>query len=792
MPPVISTIGDLRKSAIPPKHLRCGEYAFKFPVNPYQHPRCDDNIHHVLAMVATLYDSCGGVIYLTKEGAEVVDEHTVKLFKDRFLAMISHKTELSTTLFSFIEVSALFETQKSWGALIVPSTAERTQSDYYVDIHGDINPVKGIQMTSLSKKPLLSQHATVPQTGAGATCHQENHASSSSGHGEQQAPKDVCHTDGIDEVPSVDYSSYKTLDWTKNKKDWEKYVNIKKIEINEILTSCDMLQPHLPMTVTPERTQLQYMFQSESDMERVLSTCRTDEGVPGFAIACKSWWSIVSNKPDERPQNHICDILVVSEKGKMNFFVIVADTSEENILQAMKYLMITGRMLKYQLVRNWSQDVPAFFIQCSLCSPDARTQFPPEVESTEMQMHLHHFSEKSPINFKVLQQALAMVILSRESPLTRCAADQASILLSAKQAEVLMHRGKVNYIQGSPGCGKSWIAVLLYKMHGKEKTIYICTTNSFLKFLSFNGISGTLIQCDNDLIIEVNKGTFQNKTCLIIDDSHNFSCSRSSIEELFQLLKDNREMALFVFADNDYQSFERYRQQTIQKCIHDLADQMLEDKPVSSRLTEVYRNTRKVMSFIKSTVQDIQCSHYEIKCAHVDNGEGVECIKIGELLANTPDNDLVKYLCSLLSTYQPSDIAVFLDNSNLPETILRCRSLLRKWLPKTRFQSASDFPRAGIIVDSVDSFIGLDAPVCIFILPSISGEMESAQTFANPRYRVFLASRATHKTVFMVKQIDACLVQQMKFDLFPVGTVIVICIVVFLLLRALTRTIELH
>ncbi len=441
-------------------------------------------------------------------------------------------------------------------------------------------------------------------------------------------------------------------------------------------------------------------------------------------------------------------------------------------MQAMQYLMVTGRMIKYRLIQNLPQGMPALRIQCALSSPDARTPTPVEAESAKMQKQLQNASCKTSVNFKSLQRALAMVILSRESPLTRCASDQTSILLSAKQAEVLTHRGKVNYIQGSAGCGKSWVAVELYRMHGGGNTVYICTTEPFLEFLSFNRVRGTLIQCDKDLIAEINKGAFQSKTGIIIDDSHNFSCSRSSMMELFLLLKACREMALFVFADNDYQSFDRDRQQAMYDCIHGLTREVLDEDPVASRLTEVYRNTRKVVSFIQSAVQGIQRSHYKIECAHIDIGDGIECIKVGDVLANTPENDLVKYLRCMLSTHQPSDVAVFLDNSHLQETISQCKKLLTKQMPEVIFQSSVDFPRRGVIVDSVDSFLGLDASICIFILPLTSGGTESRRSLANPRYRVFLASRATHKAVFMVPQIDADLVQQMKFDRFTVSKIL--------------------
>ena len=165
----------------------------------------------------------------------------------------------------------------------------------------------------------------------------------------------------------------------------------------------------------------------------------------------------------------------------------------------------------------------------------------------------------------------------------------------------------------------------------------------------------------------------------------------------------------------------------------------------------------------------IEDNHYTIECTNTHTGDGVECIRVGSIWVNTAGNDLVKYINSMLPSYRPPEIAVLLDNLESTETICQCRHLLEELMPGITFQSAADFPRRGIVVDSVDTFLGLDASLCIFIHPSTSGDVESARSLANPQYRVFLASRATHKAVFMVPQINATLAEQMKFDHFPVS-----------------------
>ena len=78
---------------------------------------------------------------------------------------------------------------------------------------------------------------------------------------------------------------------------------------------------------------------------------------------------------------------------------------------------------------------------------------------------------------------------------------------------------------------------------------------------------------------------------------------------------------------------------------------------------------------------------------------------------------------------------------------------------------------------TLDSFIGLDATVCLFILSSTErpvavhplrkrfqrGKTGFEKNVYNPRYEVFLASRAIHKAVFVVPEMHGELVRQLKF-----------------------------
>ncbi len=266
------------------------------------------------------------------------------------------------------------------------------------------------------------------------------------------------------------------------------------------------------------------------------------------------------------------------------------------------------------------------------------------------------------------------------------------------------------------------------------------------------------------------------KTCVVIDDCHRFTCTRKSMKKLFKLLKKYRDMSLFVFADNYYQSFDRRQQEAVHDCIMDLTRTVLNEVPLQFPLTEIYRNTRKVASFLQAAIQDVHYGHQEIESANTENGKGVECILMSSLWENKPDNDLV-YLRSLLDSgnYSQSEVAILLESSYTTDKIQKCKQIIAEHV-------------SNIIVQSSEVFRGFCGSLswsgcqCLCV-PSLKymekvgpsrrrifqrKTIECETNIYNPRYEVFLASRATHKAVFVVPKLHKDLVHHMKFDLFEV------------------------
>ncbi len=802
--------GELNKSIPAPKELRrFGEYAFTLKMNPWQHPIFDENIHRLLAFISFLCRGSGGVIYFLTDDIELVTQKLFQVYKDRLEELTSSHLESFTLPISMVQICLPLGIRRLWAALLLkganvtlkyppvetPGIGENIVSD--IDIFGQIHTRlvsdtqsqgnMGTERPSVSPdQGRDSSHQTLPP----ASSQQNNFHQTEQEISSAAAPSPVtvhAHS-GDTEIFKLDFSSCQRLDWTENTKDCQTYIKIKELKADDIVASCPIWKPTQPMKITPDRDSLRYFFESETGMDETLSTVTTFG--PGCAVVCRTWRFHISDAAitEELPPGHICDILTVTDTGRLSFWVVVDSLDKEKIHCQMEYLMITGRMLKYQIVRKGEgDDFSNLWIDCRLLPRSTSPSMEQAVklrlsECQEIQEHLYHM-HRDGVGFSLLQQALIKVILSKQSPLKRCVGEHTSITLSAQQAEVLMHRAKVNYITGPAGSGKSYTAASLYKMYGKERSVYICATIEFLEYLKFNGCAGTLVCSDQDLLKEIGNGTFENKICVVIEDCHKFTCTKKSMKKLFKLLKKKRDMSLFVFADNDYQSFDRKRQQAIHHCIQDLTRKVLQDTPLSFRLTDIYRNTRKVVSFMQAAIQGVYDDHQEIKSVNNANGDGVECITMSNIWESSSDNDLVVYLRSLLlyGNYRQSEVAILFESSYSPDKIQHCKDIVAENVPSATVHNADMFPRTGIIVDSVDSFLGLDASVCVFILSNTRKTsihplsrifqrrtMQSEMNMYNSRYVVFLASRAIHKAVFVVPEIPEELVHHMKFDHFQV------------------------
>ena len=454
-------------------------------------------------------------------------------------------------------------------------------------------------------------------------------------------------------------------------------------------------------------------------------------------------------------------------------WVIVSSSTEQVIQKQLQYMFLVGRAIKHQLAEQ-DREIHDVAIRCVLHStqPEDNARIAHAVQESGIQ-HMQDFlcsSFKGMGTFIGIKRCMALLLLTQESPIKTCAGLQLSVKLSANQAKELLKikSKKVTYVSSAPGTGKTLCGLALYKDFGSERSVYICPTEPLLYYLRYNGCEATLVRNDKDLYQHMKAGTFDNKVCVIIDESHRLRCFKESLRKLFMFMKKHG-MRLFVFADNAYQAFDRENQLQIQTYIYELSKEVWGRPPYEPILTEIFRNTRKVVSFLQHAMGDPDSDSedvLDITCGNAQEGDGIQCIAMENIVDNRSDNALVQYLRPLLDTrYHAADVAVLLDSGYTDDDIKALHRVLQTHIPIESTYSAVTFPREGIIVDRLERFAGLDAALCIFLL-SIGEVTNRDATIQNSRYRVYLASRATHKAVFVVPRIDADIVQHMKFDYF--------------------------
>ncbi len=785
-------VAAVNKCAVTRKGLLCPEYSYQVCLNPWQHPAFDSSANHLLGIIVSLSNTCGGFVRFTfDQGMFDLTEERCDIFSSRLLELVQEKTNITSAKRLMRLTLYLDPVDGTWAILVVKKAQKRHQCgpvQLECDIHGDTHIHNQVPRDTGSDDPSIGTGQELLLHGSGPDAAHTAESPTTLTNPDTGGAS----TEGVFEpgdAPVV-FSGYQKLNWTEHKKDWHRYVNVKEQTLDDIVKSCPVWQPTVPMHITPDRATLESMFKSKNELVATLS--KIDTGDSGFAIASRKWGTILPyGNCCAPPLNHICDFFTVSvsdKRQRLCLWEIVDNTDEDTVRSQLEHIMKLGRMVKFHLMKQ-NNSCPNICIECHLYAPSGAFEDSQHVRtilnsSVELQTMVSNFCHEND-KFESLQKAIGLSMLFKESSMKCCIGDQLSVVLSDQQAQALLQQVQVNYICGPAGSGKSLIALQVYKSHGREESVYICTTLPFVRFLEFNGCEGLLIQNDSQLLDHIRQGTFKDKACVIIDDSHNLTCSKRSLKKLFELLKRRREMCLFVFADNEYQSFDRKRQQAIYDVIHDLTRDVLQQTMRTEHLTEIYRNTRKVVSFVQSAIAGTTASCQKVICANNMSGEGVECIKMERIWANTNKNDLVRYLHSELrdEKYRPTEIAVLLESEYTTSLVDHCREILRQQMPAVTFHTANEFPRTGIVVDKVESFLGLDASVCIFILatdraPKLQPKRGLASLFrrqdkgfvptiASPHYRVFLASRATQKAVFAVPEIDEYLVHQMKFDHFP-------------------------
>ncbi len=754
------------------RDLECPEYCFKVPFNCFHHPRYNTNIHQLTAVILALSNSVGGVVILCRKPGqnERIEVGQFSFFKERLEGWILKENDRGgADMMRFLHMS---EDEAIWAMIFVEprvstdlTSANIDESDFLLckpavlsnEASTSYISVAGLSAATL--KPVSQNVFNVPEYES-----------------EKALSEPVSLTQPIHTMTDSEIQEQlgEKVSWTKHKSNWQQYVvqdDVHSLEsnVNKYGISSQVFTPRDPVEFTPSHM-----------LKVLLSDCRVRNLVVeqikirldsqrAFGIVSPSWLSYIGMKEAaQRPKSHIGDILLVTENGGVSLCTIVQHCHKEDDVPK-AYLITTGRLTKLLLLKEQHQkcvlrvDCYLFILEnCCILEPP-------------FQEYTKSFFVNT-VELKHIQKTLAQHIVTQESYLKNVIGEVCSYKLSAEQWEVVRQGTSVPVmvVSGPPGSGKTFLCAHCLQLKGsKKESIYVSMNHALGAFMkSQNTCSVQTVQSDAELKTIIEQGEFNTKTCIVFDDAHRFSCSIPTIKQLLTLLKNKKEVHLYVFHDNEFQCFDE-----IENPFPDMVTQCCKTMRIGYAvypLGQVHRNTRRVASFISAI-----SFKGEITCLNKLEGDDVEVLAVEKPLADSCDNPLIQNILQVLRLEDPEnhalhyaaqDIAVLIDTDKLDQDLEQCQQILRNYIPEVDVHSAATFPRTGIVVDCLDSFHGLDAGVCFCILSSRRMTKQNQfnkilqRSIYNPRYLAFLASRAIFKVVFLIPKLDTDVFKEMLFD----------------------------
>ncbi len=268
---------ELDRCAVISTELRCPEYSFKIEINPWQHPCLDKNIHRLVALITALGNTCGGLIYLVADDPQTkIPSKVVETFQSRLIERLA-----GMKITFIVRVPLTSWKQRPWIAIhlkkiqkpvkYVPWYAKGDSFllKFRTDVYGTICIDETLPRRQQTEMAPYRQTAYEESAGGGtlSACTSDETADSyleEKGIQPKQENESVMtspsDTDEPQDPGMVDFSCYGSLDWGRNKKDWESYVRVNTPTVESIVTSCSMWNPTQPMTVTPSKETLVQFF----------------------------------------------------------------------------------------------------------------------------------------------------------------------------------------------------------------------------------------------------------------------------------------------------------------------------------------------------------------------------------------------------------------------------------------------------------------------------------------------------------------------------------------------------
>ena len=567
----------------------------------------------------------------------------------------------------------------------------------------------------------------------------------------------------ISATPADSPNSYESAQWTKCA-DWKSYIFDANDDIPDGITNLQisMMEMRRGVNWNPSLQSLYRIFPSSQDhIKMMLTMIKTECGpVPACAISFSLFAdSFEHQAPITRPAGHILDTLLICQN---------------NLIQMWSCLQTRGNDVQQHEHRTYAYELNRVFKKNTLLQPMITCPFNPVIFHIEpvlyysdtnnsitlpryvdavsqSSMWLHHMSG---VSLELVRSAIVSMLIVRNVSIKDRVGRDKTLTLTKKQVDVFhtLCNQRISLIEAPPGCGKSVMASCFckrFRSHGD--VLYISPSRGYAAMIDYQGIANVKVANKDadiaDVIKEVHDRSYH---AIIVDDIHGILCREERWTALLDAVFSRDVTKILLLMDSKYQDFLKHHTCVhVKKSVKSFCEaKYLPDSSVT--LTCNMRNSRKVFTFLKAQIlkePGIGLVNTDLRIGHQEDGDDVEVKYVTKLLEDSVNNGvllLIKDLFQNERAYEANDIIILVggqtDGEHGDETQSQAaalRDIFKKNMPDVPVHSASDVPHKGIAIDTVDAFLGMEANVCLALMP----ESSDNRSHHNMHYRLFAASR---------------------------------------------------
>ena len=534
-----------------------------------------------------------------------------------------------------------------------------------------------------------------------------------------------------------------TLSYKHHSSDWKsRAFEIPTIrELTEdVVNAFDMFKMSQPMNVTPSWDTLN---KNHPNLQSVLSRLDSEMGESFAVVASPSLFQCF-NCDMKIPQcpHLVADIMSMNTEGKLLICSVCEEGgSPQEEVEQVTYGNILGRVVKKKLLQiegKHMDHVVRLYIHTRVYRLTGIDHIPRDDIVTTI------FSGTTK-DVNSIKTRIAHLLLEKQGYLYDAVGEQVSLYFSPRQIAITLDcmNNDVSIITGAPGTGKSLVLQELCRMNGRDKSIYVCINQALAARVKHHNITDVLCVNDShDLVQRLCDPLYVNRTLVAIDDAQlmHFSWDQSSVSKLCGNAKIKKVFAL----DSKFQSYQQHTCELVQ-----LVENVIMETPYQKPLHDIYRNTEVVISYMISAIPEILKGKMRSKAT--SSGDDVRVTAMSKMSTMNKSNGILKHTQELCASgtggrgYSPRDVAILVDRGSPHDTratVELLKMLFLKHWPQGQPQSAVIYPTQGIIIDSLENFIGIDS--CMILCP-----VWNESQLQNAKYRNAVSSRGIQYVEFL-------------------------------------------